>query len=174
MKHRFVIARRVGVVALALMIGLVTLAVASVKESLPGQRPQASSPKQTQVKPIVVYKSPTCTCCAAWIDHARGAGFQVEARDVSHADLTAMLRQSGVPDSLHSCHAAYVSGYVVVGHVPAQTIRLLLLQHPAGVVGIAVAGMPIGSPGMEAAGEAAHYNVMALRRTGHPYVYERH
>lgn len=104
----------------------------------------------------------------------RGAGFQVEARNVSDSDLTAKLQQSGGPGFLGSCHAAHVGGYVVVGHVPARSIRRLLREKPTGVIGIAVAGMPLGSPGMEVEGEFEHYEVMAFRRSGHAFVYERY
>ena len=104
----------------------------------------------------------------------RGAGFQVEARNVGDGDLTAKLQQSGVPGFLGSCHAAHVGGYVVVGHVPARSIGRLLREKPTGVLGIAVAGMPLGSPGMESGGEIEHYEVMAFRRNGHAFVYDRY
>ena len=104
----------------------------------------------------------------------RGAGFQVEARDVGDSDLKAKLQQSGVPDLLDSCHAAHVGGYIVVGHVPARSIRRLLREKPTDVIGIGVAGMPLGSPGMEQGGGIEHYEVMAFRRNGHTFVYERY
>ncbi len=95
---------------------------------------------------ITVYKTPTCGCCTKWIDHLEDAGFAVEARDLP--DLTALKAENGVPSGLASCHTATVEGYVVEGHVPADDIRRLLADRPA-VAGLAVPGMPLGSPGME-------------------------
>lgn len=95
---------------------------------------------------VTVYKTPTCGCCAAWVRYMREQGFRVET--VDQPDLTAIKRQLGVPPALESCHTATVGGYTIEGHVPADVIRKLLAEHPA-VRGIAVPGMPMGSPGME-------------------------
>lgn len=96
---------------------------------------------------IHVVKSPTCGCCTAWVDYMKKQGFTVT---VEHkADLTALKRANGVTRDLESCHTAFVAGYVVEGHVPAELIKKLLTDKPAGVKGIAVPGMPMGSPGME-------------------------
>ena len=94
-----------------------------------------------------VYKSPTCGCCGKWVDHMRAAGFEVEATNVE--DVNAYKQQYGVPPQLASCHTAIVGGYVVEGHVPADDVSRLLKLKPE-AVGIAVPGMPLGSPGMEA------------------------
>ncbi len=103
----------------------------------------------------------------------RGAGFQVEARDVSDAVLMETARTAGVPPDLGSCHTAQVDGYVVEGHVPAADIRRMLRERPA-IVGIAVAGMPAGSPGMEQGGRTQPYDVIAFRRDGTRQVWARH
>ena len=103
--------------------------------------PAAADPAE-----VHVYKTPTCGCCNGWVDHLREAGFSVRTTNLS--DLTAVKRSNGVPPELASCHTAIVGGYVVEGHVPAQDVRRLLLKKPA-VSGLAVPGMPIGSPGME-------------------------
>lgn len=95
---------------------------------------------------IVVYKTPTCGCCSGWVEHLRQAGFTVDARDVR--DLMTVKRDAGVPVAMSSCHTAIVDGYVVEGHVPAEHIARMLAERPA-IAGIAVPGMPIGSPGME-------------------------
>jgi len=95
---------------------------------------------------VLVHKSPTCGCCTVWIDHLKAAGFAVRA--VETHDLAAVRARLGVPPSLASCHTAVVQGYVVEGHVPAATVRRLLAEAPP-ARGIAVPGMPIGSPGME-------------------------
>ena len=104
----------------------------------------------------------------------RGAGFQVEARNVNDDSLTAVMHASGVPDSLGSCHTAQIGGYVIEGHVPAETIRRLLRERPRDVAGLAVPGMPAGSPGMDTGGQGGHYDVIAFGRDGRTRVYERH
>jgi hypothetical protein len=95
---------------------------------------------------ILVYKTPSCGCCNGWIEHLREAGFTVDARDVR--DLMSVKRDAGIPVGMSSCHTALVDGYVVEGHVPAEHVARMLAERPA-IAGIAVPGMPIGSPGME-------------------------
>jgi hypothetical protein len=95
---------------------------------------------------ITVHRDPGCGCCGAWIEHLRGAGFATTV--VAARDLEAVRRRLGVPADLASCHTAEVQGYVVEGHVPAGAIRRLLAERPP-ARGLAVPGMPIGSPGME-------------------------
>lgn len=95
---------------------------------------------------IQVYKTPTCGCCTKWIDHLRVAGYAVEATDLP--DLSTLKATNGVPRELASCHTAMVEGYVIEGHVPASDIDRLLAERPE-VAGLAVPGMPMGSPGME-------------------------
>lgn len=105
----------------------------------------------------------------------RGAGFQVEARNVSDDSLTAVRRVSGVPAALEACHTAQAGGYVVEGHVPAVAIRRLLRERPQDVAGLAVPGMPAGSPGMGTGGQGdGHYDVIAFGRDGRTRVYEHH
>ncbi|CAX22938.1 DUF411 domain-containing protein [Methylorubrum extorquens] len=94
---------------------------------------------------IQVTKDPSCGCCAAWVDHIRAAGFPVQVTEVPVNPLKARL---GVPRSLASCHTAQVGGYVIEGHVPAGAITRLLAEKPQ-ATGLAVPGMPVGSPGME-------------------------
>jgi hypothetical protein len=95
---------------------------------------------------VKVWKDPNCGCCSGWVEHLRGSGFSVAAVDT--ADLAAIKSQLGVPRELASCHTAQLDGYVIEGHVPAAAIRRLLAERPA-ALGLAVPGMPIGSPGME-------------------------
>jgi hypothetical protein len=97
--------------------------------------------------PVVqVYKSPTCSCCSKWVEHLRKNGFTVDVTNVS--DVTPIKKANSVPPSLSSCHTALIDGYIIEGHVPVEDIFKLLKERPA-VAGIAVPGMPIGSPGME-------------------------
>ena len=165
-----------------LRTGVATSLVAAVigaTFALAGERPeppplaQVSSARPAQSARVVVYKTPTCSCCDAWVEYMRRSGFEVEGRNVRDDELTKRIRGSGVPDALSSCHAAFVGGYVVVGHVPASSIQRLLRSRPPDVLGIAVAGMPLGSPGMESGGEVEHYAVMAVRRKGRPMVFDR-
>lgn len=120
---------------------------------------------------MVVYKSPTCGCCDLWVDHAEEHGLSVEAIDiVEYDELVATKREHGVDMDLGSCHTTLVGGYVVEGHVPAQVIRRLLDERPD-IRGLAVPGMPIGSPGMEGPG-ARPYQVIAIGTDGSRSVYE--
>lgn len=103
--------------------------------------------RPAEAGPIVtVYKTPTCGCCTAWEDHLRENGFQVQSQKLN--DLRQVKSQQGVPQALGSCHTAVIDGYTVEGHVPADVIRRLIAERPA-IDGVAVPGMPMGSPGME-------------------------
>lgn len=96
--------------------------------------------------PMTVYKTKTCGCCAKWVDHLRANGFTVNVKEVEGTEE--IRRQSGVPDNLASCHTGVIAGYAIEGHVPAAEVRRLLKEKPK-AKGIAVPGMPMGSPGME-------------------------
>ena len=118
---------------------------------------------------IVVYKSPTCECCSRWIDHLEDAGFAVTSHDVD--DMMAVKTEYGVRVEYQSCHTAVVDGYFIEGHVPADVIARLLRERPD-IAGLAVPGMPMGSPGMEGP-YAESYDILALDRAGNSEVYER-
>jgi hypothetical protein len=119
---------------------------------------------------VIVYKSATCGCCTSWIRHLEASGFAVKAHNVS--DLAHIKRQNGVSPHLGSCHTALVGGYVVEGHVPARDIERLLAERPA-VTGLAVPGMPMGSPGMEGS-RRDPYNVYTFDQAGKTAVYARY
>ena len=129
----------------------------------------AEETRTTQTEEVVVYKSPWCGCCEGWVDHMRASGFEVTVRE--QEDLTAIKRMAGVPDELQSCHTAFVGGYAIEGHVPAGVIEKLLVERPR-VRGLAVPGMPIGSPGMEGA-DPEPYEVMTFTQGATTNVYER-
>lgn len=118
---------------------------------------------------VTVYKSPTCGCCSAWVEYMEREGFRVEARDV--ADLRAVKDSLGVPTDLASCHTSMIDGYVVEGHVPAEPIRRMLDERPE-ARGLAVPGMPIGSPGMEQGDVRQPYDVLVVDNSGEAAVYE--
>jgi hypothetical protein len=116
-----------------------------------------------QSKPgVLVFKSPTCGRCGGWVSHMVANGFRVETKEV--ADLAPVRRASAVPDALASCHTAFVGGYVIEGHVPAQDVWRLLRERPA-LKGLAVPGMVVGSPGMEQ-GPPQRYATIAFDNRG--------
>ena len=92
-----------------------------------------------------VYKSPTCGCCTGWAEHLHEKGFKVQTRDVENLDMVKQMLR--VPGEFQSCHTAMIDGYIVEGHVPAEAIEKLLRERPD-IRGIALPGMPIGTPGM--------------------------
>ncbi len=112
---------------------------------------------------ITVYKSPTCGCCAKWVDHLEENGFKV--RTIDTHDTAELKVRYGVPGDLRSCHTALVDGYVVEGHVPADDIKNMLSEKPD-VVGIAVPGMPVGTPGMEDGDRKDPYDIIAFQKNG--------
>ena len=126
-------------------------------------------PRQASAADITVYKTASCGCCGKWAEHLRAHGFNVNTRDVH--DLSEVKRAHGVKPEFASCHTAVVDGYVVEGHVPADVIERLLVERPP-VVGVAVPGMPAGSPGMEV-GHRQPYNVITFDKDGKTNVYSR-
>lgn len=120
---------------------------------------------------LAVTKTATCGCCADWVKHMRAAGFVVTVRDVP--DVTPIARQRRVPDRLRSCHTARIAGYANEGHVPAVDVKRLLRERPR-AAGIAVAGMPMGSPGMEHGGHSQAYDTILFDRTGKSRVFAKH
>ncbi len=125
--------------------------------------------RAAQAPAVVVYKDPNCGCCAEWVTHLKGAGFAVSVQNTG--DLLGVKRRYRVPPALNSCHTALVSGYVVEGHVPADLVRRLLRDKPK-AAGIAVPGMPQGSPGMET-GTKEPYEVLLFDAAGKTTVYAR-
>lgn len=117
-----------------------------------------------------VYKSPTCGCCAKWVEHMEAAGFKVSVEDVSNDVLTGVKIRHGVPLELSSCHTTVVGDYVVEGHVPASVVTRLLEEAPE-IKGITVPGMPTGSPGMEGPNPRP-YAVVAFDGKGNRTVFE--
>jgi hypothetical protein len=128
---------------------------------------QASSPAAVK---LTVYKSPTCGCCRAWVDHMKSSGFAVETHDMPDDKLAEVKDTFGVPAALRSCHVALLGAYVLEGHVPADLARRLLAEKPK-LVGLAVPGMPAGSPGMEMGARKDKYDVVAFAAGGKRWTY---
>lgn len=121
---------------------------------------------------VTVSWNGNCSCCRAWVRQLEQAGLVVEMHHVT--DVAAAAERAGVPPGLSSCHTAEVGGYFVEGHVPAEDIKRLLAQRPA-VRGIAVPGMPIGSPGMEGPSQQIQpYEVLVVAKDGSTSVYSSH
>lgn len=146
------------VVGLALVAALVSLSGATA-----AQRPQ----------PVVeVYKSPSCGCCAGWVAHLEEHGFATRVTNLE--DLSEIKTKHDVPARVQSCHTATVAGYVIEGHVPAADIQRLLKERPS-VAGLAVPGMPIGSPGMEVPNmKPQAYRVFTFDAQGQLQVFASH
>lgn len=121
---------------------------------------------------LTVYKTPTCACCDGWIAHMRKAGFTTTITVLS--DLRAVRSSRGMPDALASCHTGLIDGYLIEGHVPAGDVIRLLAERPT-AIGLAVPGMPLGSPGMETPqGHKDPYDTLLVLRSGASRVFARH
>ena len=120
---------------------------------------------------IDVFKTPDCGCCAKWVDHMKASGFEVRFVNMPREELDKVKAKHRIPAALHSCHTALVGGYVVEGHIPAGEVTRLLKKRPS-VVGLAVPGMPLGSPGMEVARvKPQPYNVLTFDKQGKTQVF---
>src|SRR5258705_258631 len=111
---------------------------------------------------ITVHKDPNCGCCTGWVQHLQKAGFTVKT--IETTDLDAVKARLGVPADLAACHTAQVAGYLVEGHVPAVALQRFLAEKP-NAAGLAVPGMPVGSPGMEG-GKPEPYDVILFGPAG--------
>ena len=148
--------RLLGVAAAAL--ALPTAALATSKTSLPL---------------VEIWKSPTCGCCGEWIKHLEANGFMTRVNLIP--DTAGVRKRVGFDEKYGSCHTALVQGYALEGHVPAREVKRLLKERPTGVVGIAVPGMPLGSPGMDLpsyGGRKMPYDVVLVKRDGTSQVYQ--
>lgn len=143
------------------MIGILAAAFPAAACSRPANAPPT----------IQVYKSPSCGCCGAWVKSLEAGGFVVTTQDME--DVSAIAASAGVPDELRSCHTALVEGYFVEGHVPDGDIRKLLRERPK-ARGIAVPGMPVGSPGMEQGGRREPFETILVLRDGSSRTFVRH
>jgi hypothetical protein len=145
----------------ALGVSVVALALTT------GAAPASSIDPAAKKPTITVYKDPSCGCCKSWIEHLIKHGYRVDAKDTP--EMTEIKRTLGVPDGLTACHTAVVNGYLIEGHVPAADIARLLEQKPK-IAGLAVPGMPMGSPGMEGP-RAQHYQVVSFDKAGKTKVF---
>lgn len=150
--------KRAFIKTLAVFAGIGSIAI--------GVSPSA----QTQAA-LEVWKDPNCGCCKDWVSHLEAGGFQVRVHDSGNTAARARL---GIPDKLGSCHTAQVGGYAIEGHVPARDIHRLLKERPK-AIGLAVPGMPVGSPGMDApvyGGRKDPYDVLLVLKDGNARIYQ--
>jgi hypothetical protein len=127
----------------------------------------------TAVQSIAIYRDPGCGCCEEWARRVRSA-FGGQVRMVDDANRIALKKRLGVPADLSSCHTAVINGMTFEGHVPIADMKRALAQRPKGVSGLAVAGMPIGSPGMEVPGRAADSFAVVAFGPGGQRIFARH
>lgn len=118
----------------------------------------------------MVYKDPNCGCCAQWVKHLKTAGFKVNVQDTT--EMVTVKKSFGVPKDLESCHTGRIGKYTIEGHVPADLIIRLVKDQPK-ALGLAVPGMPMGSPGMEQGGRKDAYNVLLFDNMGNTTVYAK-
>jgi hypothetical protein len=132
-----------------------------------GARPLLAAPAKT----MTVYKTPTCGCCKLWVDHVRNAGWTITAKDLDQEALDLMKNSLGVPSKLWSCHVGTANGYAFEGHVPVDLIDRVIAEKPK-IAGLAVPGMPVGSPGMEVPGRNPDkFDVIAWEKGGKTKVF---
>ncbi|MBT6920437.1 MAG: DUF411 domain-containing protein [Planctomycetaceae bacterium] len=150
-------------------IGSISLLIAVVVGANTLERPKLARVENAN-DAMIVYKSPTCGCCALWIDHVEDNEFHTEAREVS--DLNMIKREKGIAARYQSCHTAvHPSGLVFEGHVPAEAMKRLIENPINESIGLAVPGMPVGSPGMEYENRVDPYEIKLLLKDGSSRTY---
>ena len=130
-----------------------------------------TEPNYSGTTDITVYRSPSCGCCGGWVEHAQKHGFKV--KDVKTEDMEALKQKYNVPPELAACHTTIIDGYVMEGHIPVDDIKRFVTEKPE-LAGLAVPGMPLGSPGMEAGDMKQPFKVLAFNQEGKVEVFEEH
>lgn len=143
--------------ALIVATGLASLSTAVFSKSLPEME---------------LYLKENCSCCSLWAEHVEKAGFSVELNYVDDDELKELKEEHGLGPgtAISACHTAFVGGYVIEGHVPAEQIKALLTEEPE-VKGLVVPGMPMGSPGMDMGEHKEDYEVLAFDEDGDTYTF---
>ncbi len=133
---------------------------------------EETEPNYSGIAEMSVYRSPSCGCCGVWIDHAKKHGFKIE--DIKTEEIEDVKKQHNVPAELASCHTTIIDGYVMEGHIPADDIKRFLAEKPDDLIGLAVPGMPIGTPGMEARDIKQPFQVLAFNDKGEVEVFKEY
>jgi hypothetical protein len=131
-----------------------------------------TEPNYSGTTKMTVYRSPSCGCCGVWVEHAQKHGFKI--KDIKTEEMEALKQKHGVPAELASCHTTIIDGYVMEGHIPADDIKRFLAQKPDDLAGLAVPGMPIGTPGMEAKDIKQPFQVLAFNDKGEVEVFKEY
>lgn len=131
----------------------------------------APSAQAASLPAIVAYRNPGCGCCESWAELLKAAGFAVSMED--DPNLEARRKSAGVPADIAGCHTAFMGDYIIEGHVPVEDIKRLITEKPM-ALGLAVPGMPIGSPGMETDGTVDAFEVLAFKSDGTWTVFAKH
>ena len=131
-----------------------------------------TEPAYSGTKDITVYRSPSCGCCGIWLEHAQKHGFKV--KDVKTEEMETLKQKYNVPPELASCHTTVVDDYVMEGHIPVDDVKRFLTEKPEEFAGLAVPGMPLGSPGMEAGDMKQPFQVLAFNKKGKVEVFQEH
>ncbi len=159
----------------SVILAILSLAACGADSNQSDKAPQgmAATPAESSAFPtLIVHKSESCSCCVAWVDHMKRAGFSADVRNVDN--MEPIKRSVGIPAGMGSCHTAQVGRYFVEGHVPAEDVKRLLTEHPD-AKGLTVPRMPIGSPGMEMpSGKTEPYDVYLVANDGTTSVYAHH
>jgi hypothetical protein len=142
---------------------IISIAVTPVVKAEKSPQAHSSIASNMQAQ-MVVYKSPTCGCCGGWVDHMNAAGFMTTIQHPT--DLNAIKETLGVAPVYQACHTATMQGYTFEGHIPADVIQTFINNKPSDVLGLAVPGMPMGSPGMDTNGSFRPYQVLQLNKDG--------
>ena len=121
---------------------------------------------------MIVYKTPYCGCCTNWITQMEDKG--LSAKTIVKDNFDDMKAKNGIKPNMRSCHTAFIDGYVIEGHVNYSAIQRLLREKPKDVIALSVPGMVVGSPGMEMGNKKMPYNIIAIRKDGSTFVYEKH
>lgn len=133
---------------------------------------EETEPNYSGITEMTVYRSPSCGCCGVWVDHAKKHGFKIE--DIKTEEMEALKQKHNVPAELASCHTTIIDGYVIEGHIPADDIKRFLAEKPDDLIGLAVPGMPIGTPGMEARDIKQPFQVLAFNDKGEVEVFKEY
>ncbi len=130
-----------------------------------------TEPDYSGITEMTVYRSPSCGCCGVWVEHAKKHGFQI--KDIKTEEMEALKQKYNIPTELASCHTTIIDGYVMEGHIPADDIKRFLSEKPE-LAGLAVPGMPIGTPGMEARDMKQPFQVLAFNNKGTVEVFKEY
>ena len=161
----------VGLVTTGLAISSCSFASDSASSTMSKSGKMEMAQHAAMTHELTVFRSPTCGCCGKWVEHMKAEGFNV--KDEITEDVDAIKEQYGLPETLASCHTAIADGYVIEGHIPAEDVQRLLMDKPD-IAGIAVPGMPIGSPGMESGDYVEPYSVFSFTEDGSTEAFAEH